>query len=177
MAARRTDDPYPAAPRSGDDGAHLTPAVLDCLIIGGGPGGLTAAIYLARFRRSCLVVDTGASRAGWIPRSHNHPGFPDGIGGAELLDRMRQQAARFGAPVRLSTVEALEHRPGGGFQATIDDTAGTVAARTVILASGVDDVEPPLSYLGPDLRHALRRGLVRHCPVCDAYEVSTTRAE
>ena len=53
----------------------------DCLVIGGGPAGLTAAIYLARFHLSVLVVDGGESRASWIPVSHNHAGFPDGIGG------------------------------------------------------------------------------------------------
>ena len=51
---------------------------LDCLIIGGGPAGLTAAIYLARFHLDIMVVDAGKSRAGWIPCTHNHAGFPDG---------------------------------------------------------------------------------------------------
>ncbi|WP_410052539.1 FAD-binding protein [Bradyrhizobium sp. SZCCHNRI1003] len=53
----------------------------EVLIIGGGPAGLMAAIYLARFRRNVAVVDSGASRAALIPRSHNLPGFPDGIPG------------------------------------------------------------------------------------------------
>ena len=56
---------------------------LDCAIIGGGPGGLTAAIYLARFRRAAVVVDTAASRARWIPESHNCPGFPTGVSGRD----------------------------------------------------------------------------------------------
>ena len=51
----------------------------DALIVGGGPGGLTAAIYLARYHRRVVVVDEGHSRAKWIPLSHNHAGFPDGI--------------------------------------------------------------------------------------------------
>src|SRR3546814_8777110 len=58
---------------------------LDCLVIGAGPAGLTAGIYLGRCRRRFLVVDGGSSRAAWIPRSHNHPGFPVGIGGNALL--------------------------------------------------------------------------------------------
>src|SRR5215217_2362317 len=64
---------------------------LDCLIIGGGPAGLTAAVYLARFRRKVVVVDSGSSRASLIPASHNYPGFPDGVGGEELLARLRCQ--------------------------------------------------------------------------------------
>ena len=59
--------------------------VLDCLIIGGGPAGLTAAIYLARFHLDILVVDSGKSRALWIPCTRNHAGYPDGIAGSELL--------------------------------------------------------------------------------------------
>lgn len=56
----------------------------DCLIIGGGPAGLTAAIYLARFHLSVLLVDGGRSRAAMIPVTHNHPGFSGGIAGSEL---------------------------------------------------------------------------------------------
>ncbi len=70
---------------------------LDCLIIGGGPAGLTAAIYLARFHLDIMVVDAGKSRASWIPCSHNHAGFPDGINGKELLQLMRTQAQKYGA--------------------------------------------------------------------------------
>ena len=53
--------------------------ILDCLIIGGGPAGLTAAIYLARFHLDILVVDGGKSRAAWIPCTRNHAGYPEGI--------------------------------------------------------------------------------------------------
>ncbi|MGK2915436.1 MAG: NAD(P)-binding protein [Porticoccaceae bacterium] len=56
--------------------------MLDCLIVGAGPAGLTAAIYLARYRRRILVVDAGQSRAALIPITHNYPGFPHGVSGA-----------------------------------------------------------------------------------------------
>ncbi len=69
---------------------------LDCLIIGGGPAGLTAAIYLARFRLDIRVIDAGDSRASWIPCSHNHAGYPDGINGKELFRLMREQAQKYG---------------------------------------------------------------------------------
>lgn len=69
----------------------------DCIVLGGGPAGMTAAFYLARFRRRVILIDLGESRAQWIPRSHHHPAFPDGIPGPDLLDRMRRQMARFGA--------------------------------------------------------------------------------
>jgi thioredoxin reductase (NADPH) len=66
----------------------------DCVIVGAGPGGLTAAVYLARYLRDVLVFDDGRSRALWIPRSHNCPGYPEGIPGPELIDRLRRQAQR-----------------------------------------------------------------------------------
>src|ERR687894_1351376 len=87
-------------------------AEFDAIVIGGGPGGLTAAIYLARFRRRFLLIDAGQSRAQWIPRSHNHPGFPDGVGGVELLERMRAQLANHAdGDVRSGTVTAVMRRP------------------------------------------------------------------
>jgi thioredoxin reductase (NADPH) len=73
--------------------------VFDVLIIGRGPAGLTAAIYLARFRRRLLLVDTGESRADLIPLSRNLPGFPDGVPGSELLRRMRKQVDLYEARV------------------------------------------------------------------------------
>jgi thioredoxin reductase (NADPH) len=145
---------------------------MDCLIIGGGPAGLTAAIYLARFRRRCLLVDTGASRAAWIPVSHNHPGFPDGIPGTELLARMRRQAQRYGAELVFGRIERLESRPDGSFVAWLDDGSRREAA-TVLLATGTDDIPPPL-----DLSHldeAVARGLLRYCPICDAFEITGRR--
>jgi thioredoxin reductase (NADPH) len=139
--------------------------VLDCVVIGAGPGGLTAAIYLARYLRDVLVVEDGRSRALWIPRSHNCPGYPDGIPGPELIERLRQQAARYNVRLLRERVETLERLDNGGFRVGLQEQ--TISARTVILATGADDVQPPLA----DLDDAIRRGLLRHCPTCDAYEV------
>ena len=91
--------------------------MLDCLIIGGGPAGLTAATYLARYRRNARVIDAGESRAIQIPLSHNYPGFK-GIGGRDLLGRLRDQATTFGADIRTGEITSLVER-NGGFVASI----------------------------------------------------------
>ena len=88
--------------------------ILDCLIVGGGPAGLTAAIYLARFHLDILVVDGGKSRAAWIPCTRNHAGFPDGISGQDLLDRMKEQACKYGATIETEFVTKLERDTGTG---------------------------------------------------------------
>ena len=142
---------------------------LDCLIVGGGPAGLTAAIYLARFHLDILVVDAGKSRAGLIPCTHNHAGFPDGISGKELLERMRAQAQKYGAKIVTDRVTKVEHDWGSGsFIGTWG--SGTETARTVLLATGVTNRRPPMDE---DLHdEALARGLIRYCPICDGYEVT-----
>ena len=125
---------------------RMTGDILDCLVIGGGPGGLTAAIYLARFRRRVLVVDAGESRAEWIPRSHNHAGFPDGIPGPELVARMRAQAERYGARLARGRVGRIEQRQDGTLAAALED-GRQLAARRVLLATGAIDGEPKVEDL------------------------------
>ena len=143
--------------------------ILDCLIIGGGPAGLTAAIYLARFHLDILVVDGGKSRASWIPCTRNHAGYPDGIEGKELLRRMREQACKYGAKIETEFVTKLEKNDRSGvFVATWG--SGSATARTVLLATGVTNRRPPMDEELHD--EALARGLVRYCPICDGYEVT-----
>ena len=139
----------------------------DCLVIGAGPAGLTAAIYLTRFHLSLKVVDSGESRAAWIPCTHNHAGYPDGIGGKELLGLMRAQAQKYGASIASGRVTRLD-RVEGGFRA--EWGAGSVTARTVLLATGVRNRRPPMDLELHD--EALARGLIRYCPICDGYEVT-----
>ena len=142
---------------------------LDCLVIGGGPAGLTAAIYLARFHMDILVVDEGKSRASWIPCTRNVSGFPDGIEGNELLRRMREQACKYGAKIVTEFVTKLERDEETGlFTATWG--SGSATARTVLLATGVANRRPPMDEELHD--DALSRGLVRYCPICDGYEVT-----
>ena len=85
-------------------------AVLDCLIVGGGPAGLTAAVYLARYHRSVAVYTEGKSRAALIPKSHNYPGFPGGISGTELLKLLVRQAKFYGLPVVQARITGLQRK-------------------------------------------------------------------
>jgi thioredoxin reductase (NADPH) len=143
--------------------------ILDCLIVGGGPAGLTAAIYLARFHLDILVVDGGKSRASWIPCTRNVSGFPDGIEGIELLRRMRDQACKYGAKIETEFITKLERDDESGlFTATWG--SGCRRARTVLLATGVTNRRPPMDEELHD--DALSRGLIRYCPICDGYEVT-----
>jgi len=144
--------------------------MLDCVVVGGGPAGLTAAIYLARFHLDVRVIDAGNSRAATIPMTRNHAGFPDGIAGADLLDRMRMQARRYGAALVRAEVAGLKAAAGGVHVSVGDEV---IATRSVLLATGVVNRRPPMS---DDLHAAaLACGLVRYCPICDGYEVTDRR--
>ncbi len=140
----------------------------DCIIIGAGPAGLTAAIYLARYHLAIRLFDCGTSRAAWIPTSHNHAGFPDGINGKELLNRMYTQAHKYGA---IREEKKVEHLARAGDHFTVGSDSGTYTARSVLLATGVVN-RRPASLPGGIHDAALAAGLLRYCPVCDGYEVT-----
>lgn len=135
----------------------------DCAIIGGGPAGLTAATYLGRFRRSTVLIDSGESRALRIPRSSNVPGFPDGIAGPELLDRMQRQADHFGAFRTTGSVTSIQ-RLRSSFR--LHAEGRVIEARRILLATGVVMIDPAIQSLD----EAILGGAVRYCPICDGYE-------
>ena len=141
----------------------------DCLVIGAGPAGMTAGLYLRRFHRDVAVVGGDDSRAALIPVSHNYPGFPDGIPGTALLERLRRQLAEVDGAVTAGRVEALVHADEGVFAARVGDA--TLHARTVVMATGILDREPRVPGIA-DLR---QRGLLRQCPICDGYEFTGRR--
>lgn len=135
----------------------------DCLVVGGGPAGLTSALYLARFRRKVLVIDAGDSRAAAIPRTHNHPGFIDGISGEALLHALRTQAQGYGGQIARGTVQSVERREVGFVAKT---TLGKVRASRLIVATGIKDTSPEIEGSDPAAIHEV----VRFCPVCDGFE-------
>lgn len=143
---------------------------LDCIIIGGGPAGLTAATYLRRLHRRVVVFNDGRSRARWIPESHNCPGFPLGVSGDQLLSRLKVQAETYGATIQPQRVGSLQATTGGW---RVDTQSGHWSAPTVLLATGVVDRLPELS--SGDAEEALRSGLLRSYALCDGYEATDCR--
>ena len=107
---------------------------LDCVVMRAGPAGPTAAIYLARFRRTLAVYDAGQSRASFIPKTRNYPGFPEGISGDELLGRLREQARRYGARITRALVAISEAKVpvmvlAGNVECRADFTNGVLDTR------------------------------------------------
>lgn len=142
--------------------------MLDCVIVGAGPAGLTAAVYLARYRRRFVLLDGGPSRAELIPVSHNFPAWPDGVSGAMLLARLREQAARHDVEIRAGRAEAALHADEG-FVLRVGEQK--LHAATLILATGIVDQHPDFE----GLREATLAGAVRWCPICDGFEVLDQR--
>lgn len=148
--------------------ARLESGELDALIVGGGPAGLTCAIYLARYRRHVVVVDSGESRAALIPETHNYPGFADGIPGPKLLEVLTSQAKMYGVEIIRNRITQLQ-AVSDGFEAQC--SGAILSAKRAVMASGLVDRD-----LGDSvLRESVSDGLVRYCPICDGYEATDLR--
>jgi thioredoxin reductase (NADPH) len=139
----------------------------ETIIVGGGPGGLVAAIYLQRFHRKVLIVDRGDSRARNIPRIQNLVGYSHGISGSALLKQLRQQALKFGTTIM--TGEAVIYRQRGEFMIQVDGQ--NFFAPHVILATGIKDRQPP----NVNYSELCRKGALAYCPICDGYDHTDER--
>ncbi|WP_293914005.1 thioredoxin-disulfide reductase [Deinococcus sp.] len=140
------------------------PSKHDVVIIGGGPAGLTAAIYTGRASLSTVVLEKGLP-GGQIAQTEeveNYPGFPEPISGPELAQRMTAQAERFGATIEMEEVQGIEHHPHGGF--LVKGYSGSYHARAVILATGAN---PKRLYV-PGEEQFWGKG-VSTCATCDGF--------
>ena len=138
----------------------------ECLVVGAGPAGLTAALYLARYRRRVTVLHDGSARALRIPRTHNAPGFPEGVSGPDLIDRMQRHGRRYGAEFRESRIVDA-WRESETF--VIESESGDRwRGRTLILATGLQLNQLPLEHDAHEA--AIAAGVLRYCPICDAAE-------
>lgn len=136
----------------------------EVVVVGGGPGGLVASVYLRRYKRDVVLVRNGTPRARWIPRIRNLVGYSDGLTGLELLDKLDDQAMRL--KPRVIEGCAVVRRQKKGFLVDVDGCE--IEARKVILATGIVDKEPPL----PNFEELKKKGVLGYCPICDGYDHS-----
>ena len=150
------EEPQPPA------GAGADEQIVDVAIIGAGPSGMTAAIYLARARRSVTVLERSMAggQMALTDLIENFPGFPEGIGGFELSDRVKQQAVKFGADIREITAVATVRSRDGLHEVETDQ--GLVTARALLLAPG----RQPRKLGVPGEEEFFGRG-VSSCGTCD----------
>jgi len=135
--------------------------VYDMIIVGGGPGGYTAALYAARAGMSVVVLEK-LSAGGQMAQTHqidNYPGFVDGIDGFTLADNMQAQAHRFGAVTEYAEVWSLDLKAQ---PRVIETSEGTFYGKTVVIATGAGPRE-----LGLPNEQALTGRGVAYCAACD----------
>lgn len=135
--------------------------IYDMLIIGGGPGGYTAALYAARAGLSVLVLEklSAGGQMALTSQIDNYPGFPEGIDGFELGERMQQQAERFGAETEYAQVDAVDLKAD---PKVVDSSEGRFLAKTVVIATGAN-----ARKLGLEKEDALVGRGVAYCAACD----------
>ncbi|MDO4263922.1 MAG: thioredoxin-disulfide reductase [Deinococcus sp.] len=143
------------------------PQQYDVIIVGGGPAGLTAAIYTGRGELSTLVLERGMP-GGQISQTEeveNYPGFPEAISGLELSQRMVQQAEKFGAVIEMDEVQSVQHDPSGSeYPFTVQGFAGSYQSKSVILTTGAE----PRRLGVPGEEKFWGKG-VSTCATCDGF--------
>jgi thioredoxin reductase (NADPH) len=135
----------------------------EVIIVGGGLGGLSAAIYLGRAKRNTLVIDSGKPMARWEPHVQNYLGFPDGISGEELLQRGRAQAEAFGVGFVEDEVVSASYGNNGFEVETVKRNYGCLR---LLLATGIFHIPPEINGVSECLGHSMF-----FCKDCDGYRV------
>ena len=140
----------------------------DAIVVGGGPAGLSAALWLARYRCSVAVLDSGEHRNRWVDEAHGYLGL-DPVNPGDLLKQAREQLLGYPG---VDFIEARAHaacrEDDGSF--TVDAGASKLQARRLVLATGVSDAFPQVANF---LEHY--GCSVFHCPTCDGYEAKGKR--
>jgi thioredoxin reductase (NADPH) len=135
---------------------------MDVIVIGGGPAGLSAAVYTARADQETLVLDKGDGTTREVDYMENFYGFPDGISGEEIVARGEEHARKFGAEIRRAEVVRVADDGDGGF--VVETTDDEYEARGLVLATGASYESPAIA----DIDDFEGRG-VSYCVECDAY--------
>ena len=148
--------------------------VYDVIIVGGGAGGLAAAVYLQRYRLSCLVIEKGRGRSFWMQDLRNYLGLPPDTPGRTLLQHGQQHALALGADYLAGFVEAI-HDEGDTFAVKVkvgkqDSIYPILRSKYVVAASGIIDRLPHLEDMQNVYDYA---GYNLHvCMICDGYEIA-----
>lgn len=138
---------------------------VECLIIGSGPAGYTAAIYAARADMKPVLYE-GLQPGGQLTITtdvENYPGYPDGIMGPEMMENFKKQAVRLGTDVRFGMVTSVEFTPGGPQKVFVDGTK-EISAQAVIISTGAS-----AKWLGLPSEERLNGSGVSACAVCDGF--------
>ena len=143
------------------------PARREAIVIGGGIAGLSAAIYLGRAERDTLVIDSGHSMAEWEPEVRNYLGFPNGIGGEELLRLGRRQAKRHQVAFAEDEIKSVLRRKEGFF---LRGRRATYQTNRLLLATGIFHLPPKI----PGVKECLGYSMF-FCKDCDGYRVRGKR--
>lgn len=148
------------------DGSPEPKEIYDCAIIGGGPAGLSAALYMGRMKRSVVVIDDKKGRSTWHQVNRNYPGFPDGIHATALRELGETQARKYGAKhLAARALHISESGTGQRRRFNVATTGGIMVARTLILAMGVKDYFPQFEGSVECIGKSLF-----WCIICDGYE-------
>jgi thioredoxin reductase (NADPH) len=143
------------------------PDIREVIVVGGGIAGLSAAIYLGRAQRDVLVIDSGHSMAKWEPVVQNYLGFPNGVGGEELLKNGRTQARRYEARIVRDTIEAVSSRKSFF---VLKGKRKTYRTNRLLVATGIFHLPPKI----PGVRQCLGHSMF-FCKDCDGYRVRGKR--
>jgi thioredoxin reductase (NADPH) len=140
--------------------------IYDCAVVGAGPAGLSAALYMGRMRRKVIVIDDQEGRSTWHQVNRNYLGFPDGIHAHKLREVGRQQVGQYDVTFLSATADDVRVEGEGKERLFHFETSnGPVTARTVILATGVNDSFPKfegsIECIGKSMFW---------CIICDGYE-------
>ena len=138
--------------------------VYDAVVVGGGPAGLAAALWLARYRRTVVVLDSGEYRNRWVDEAHGYLGF-DPFSPEELRGRARDDLARYPeAEVRAGKAGRAARNADGTFDVVLEE-GGRLTSKRLVLATGVGDAFPEVDGFFEHYGAS-----VFHCPTCDGYE-------
>ncbi len=143
------------------------PGRREVIVIGGGIAGLSAAIYLGRAERDTLVIDSGHSMAEWEPEVRNYLGFPDGVGGKDLIRFGRRQAKWHKVDFAHDEIKSVARRKEGFF---LGGRRTTYRTNRLLLATGIFHLPPKIPGVKDCLGHSMF-----FCKDCDGYRVRGKR--